>query len=118
MKNPFILLFACLILVSQALAGTVTGQIQTPSTGRGVANGTLTFTLSQAAVVSGTATLAGNGVCWTDSAGNVVGLPGDSAVAAPVLSSNLGSGSLPAGTYFVRYTWANATGDCAPRWTS
>lgn len=114
MKNPFILLFAGLILASQAFAGTIIGQIQTPSTGRGVANGTLTFTLSQAAVVSGTATLAGNGVCWTDSAGSVVGLPGDAAVAAPVLSSNLGSGSLPAGIYFVRYTWANATGESQP----
>lgn len=114
MKNPFILFFAGLTLAAQALAGTIIGQIQTPSTGHGVANGTLTFTLSQAAVVSGTATLAGNGVCWTDSAGNVVGLPGDAAVAAPVLSSNLGSGSLPAGTYFVRYTWANATGESQP----
>jgi hypothetical protein len=114
MKNNFILFFACLSLGSQALAGTIIGQIQTPSTGRGIANGTLTFTLSQAAVVSGAATLAGNGACWTDNLGNVVGLPGDAAVTAPVLSSNLGSGSLPAGTYFVRYTWANATGESQP----
>ena len=79
--------------------------------GTRVPNGTLTFTLSQAAVVSGTASLAGNATCWTDSNGNVAGLPGDAAVTAPVLSSNLGSGSLGAGTYYVRYTWANATGE-------
>lgn len=114
MKNTLILLFALLCLAAPAVAGSVTGQIQTPSTGRGVANGTLTFTLSQAAVVSGTATLAGNGSCWTDSSGNIVGLPGDAAVAAPVLSSNLGSGSLGSGTYFVRTTWANATGESQP----
>lgn len=114
MNNILILLPALLCLVAPAMAGTVTGQIQTPSTGRGIANGTLTFTLSQAAVVSGTATLAGNGTCWTDSTGNIVGLPGDAAVAAPVLSSNLGSGSLGSGTYFVRTTWANATGESQP----
>lgn len=114
MKNTFTLFFALLCMALPAMAGTVTGQIQAPSTGRGVANGTLTFTLSQAAVVSGTATLAGNGTCWTDSTGNIVGLPGDGAVAAPVLSSNLGSGSLGSGTYFVRTTWANATGESQP----
>jgi hypothetical protein len=106
--------FLFLSFASPAIAGTITGQIQTPSTGRGVPNGTLTFTLSQAAVVSGTATLAGNANCWTDSSGNVVGLPGDAAIVAPVLSSNLGSGTLPGGTYFVRYTWANGTGESQP----
>lgn len=114
MKKILFSLFNILCWASLAMAGTVTGQIQTPSTGRGVPNGTLTFTLSQAAVVSGTATLAGNANCWTDTNGNVAGLPGDAAVAAPVLSSNLGSGSLGAGTYYVRYTWANATGESQP----
>ncbi|HEY6351981.1 MAG TPA: hypothetical protein VI636_21510 [Candidatus Angelobacter sp.] len=111
MKRILFLLLSFLCCAPRGVAGTITGQIQTPSTGRGVPNGAFTFTLSQAAVVSGTATLAANGNCWTDSNGNVVGLPGDAAVAAPVLSSNLGSGSLAAGTYFVRYTWANATGE-------
>ena len=55
--------------------------------------------------------MVANANCWTDTSGNVVGLPGDAAVAAPVLSSNLGSGSLAAGTYFVRYTWANGAGE-------
>lgn len=111
MKKIFVLLLSFLCCAPLGVAGTVTGQIQTPSTGRGVSNGTLTFTLSQAAVISGTAAMVANANCWTDTSGNVVGLPGDAAVAAPVLSSNLGSGSLAAGTYFVRYTWANGTGE-------
>lgn len=114
MKKIILSLFSFFCCAPLAVAGSITGQIQTPSTGRGVPNGTLTFTLSQVAVISGTATLAANGNCWTDTNGNVVGLPGDAAIAAPVLSSNLGSGSLGAGTYFVRYTWANATGESQP----
>src|SRR5215510_4721319 len=114
MKNIFLTVLTVLILVGSTFAGTVTGQIQTPSTGRGVPNSTLTFTLTQAAVISGTAAVAANANCWTDSSGNVVGLPGDAAIAAPALSSNIGSGSLGSGTYFVRYTWANATGESQP----
>src|SRR5215510_10680509 len=114
MKNIFLTVLTVLILVGSTFAGTVTGQIQTPSTGRGVPNSTLTFTLTQAAVISGTAAVAANANCWTDSSGNVVGLPGDAAIAAPALSSNTGSGSLGSGTYFVRYTWANATGESQP----
>src|SRR5262249_41082549 len=114
MKKILLLSFSFLCFAALGVAGTITGQIQTPSTGRGVPNGTLTFSLSQVAVISGTATLAGNGNCWTDTNGSVVGLPGDAAVTAPVLSSNLGSGTLGAGTYFVRYTWSNATGESQP----
>ena len=114
MKKILVSLLSFLCCAPLGVAGSITGQIQTPSTGRGVPDGTLTFTLSQVAVISGTAALAANGNCWTDTNGNVVGLPGDAAVAAPVLSSNLGSGSLGAGTYFVRYTWANATGESQP----
>ena len=114
MKKILISLLSVLCFAALAAAGTITGQIQTPSTGRGVPNGTLTFSLSQVAVISGTATLAGNGNCWTDTNGSVVGLPGDAAVTAPVLASNLGSGTLAAGTYFVRYTWSNATGESQP----
>ena len=95
---------------TRAYAGTVNGQIQIASSGRGVANGTLTFTLSQPAVVSGTATVVTSPVnCYTDASGNVVGLPNPQS--APVLSSNSGSGTLPAGSYYVRYTWANSSGE-------
>ena len=91
-------------------AGTVNGQIQIASSGKGVANGVLTFTLSQPAVVSGTATIVTTPVnCYTDALGNVVGLPNPQVL--PVLSNNPGSGSLPSGSYYVRYTWANSSGE-------
>ncbi|MBZ5522146.1 MAG: hypothetical protein LAP21_07885, partial [Acidobacteriia bacterium] len=98
-----------LLIASVADAGTVTGKI-TSASNSGLGNSTLTFTLTQAATAPSTAngqvpgSIAGSGVnCWTDSQGNVVGLPGNAAVALPSVTT--GSGSLPAGTYFVRYTW-------------
>jgi hypothetical protein len=108
-------LAAIALIASYAHAGTLVGSIQTPSTGQPVANGTLSLKLSQSAILCGGGTLTTDAAyCWTDSQGNVVGLPGDRAVAAPVLSSNLGSGSLPAATYYLKYTWANATGEAQP----
>lgn len=112
-KTWILLLSGCWLIIQQAHGGTVSGVIATPS-GRPIKNGTITFSLSHPAVLSGTATVAGNAACWTDKSGNVVGLPGDGALAAPVLSSNLGSGSLAAGIYYVRYTWANSTGESDP----
>ena len=101
-----------------AYAGTVTGRI-TSASDAGLGNGTLTFTLTQAATAPSTAnglvpgSIAGSGVnCWTDSQGNVVGLPGNAAVALPSLTT--GSGSMPAGTYFVRYTWVGTVGETEP----
>jgi hypothetical protein len=111
-SRPFI--YGCFVLLFcvSAEAGTVSGRIMVATSG-GIANGTLSFTLSQPAMIAGTATLATSAVnCWTDSTGNVVGLPGNSAVAAPTLS--IGAGALASGTYFVRYTWANATGESEP----
>jgi len=75
MKKILISLLSVLYFAALAVAGTITGQIQTPSTGRGVPDGTLTFSLPQVAVISGTATLAGNGNCWTDTNGSVVAQP-------------------------------------------
>lgn len=90
-------------------AGTLTGKVQTASNGRTISNGTFTFTLTQAAVVSGTASIVTSPVnCFTDTLGNIVGLPNPQA--APSVSSAAGSG-LPAGTYLVRSTWAAATGE-------
>jgi hypothetical protein len=106
------LLFAVLLISIVGIrvyAGTVTGQIQFASSGRGVPNGTLTFNLTQAAIVAGQGTVVTSGVnCYTDALGNIVGLPNP--LTAPSLSSN-GSGSLPAGNYFVRTTWANSSGE-------
>ncbi len=113
-KNYFAvvsLLFLCLNPTSLS-AGTITGPIQLASSGKGFPNGTLTFTLTQAAVVSGTATIVTSPVnCYTDGLGNVVGLPNP--LALPVLSSVNGGGTLPPGNYFVRTTWANSSGETA-----
>jgi hypothetical protein len=112
-KNHFLVLFVLLSGSIRLFAGTVTGQIQLASSGKGFPNGTLTFTLTQAAVVSGTATIVTSPVnCYTDALGNVVGLPNP--LALPVLSAMNGGGTLPAGNYFVRTTWANSSGETAP----
>src|SRR5579859_2667337 len=99
-------IFGTLLILAASLlqAGTVTGPVQSPS-GGGLPNAVFTFQLTQPAVVSGTATIVTTPVnCYTDSLGNVVGLPGNSgaSVPAPSLSSNIGVGTLPGGTYFVK----------------
>lgn len=86
----------------------VTGQIQT-ATGGSINNGTLTFTLSQPAVVSGTATLATQtSSCYTTTQGLIVGLPDPTAL--PIVSANTISGTLAAGTYYVEVFYTNAAG--------
>jgi hypothetical protein len=115
-KHCFVILWTLLLISLNpvcAFAGTVTGQIQLASNGKGVPNGTLTFTLTQVAVASGSATVVTSPVsCYTDGGGNVVGLPNPSAL--PVLSAMNGGGTLPAGSYFVRTTWANSSGETVP----
>jgi hypothetical protein len=94
-----------------AQAGTITGQIQTATSGP-VPNGTLTLELTQAAIQSGTALVVTTPVsCYTDSGGNVRGVP---TPGASTLSINTASGTLAAGTYYVRTTWSNATGESEP----
>ncbi len=101
-----------MLLPAIAPAGTVSGTISLPSSGQGIANGTLTFSLTQSAVLAGTATLATNPAsCYTDASGNVVGVP--NLLVTPAPSQNLGSGTLAAGTYFYRVTYFNATGESA-----
>lgn len=87
----------------------IIGQIQT-ATGGTIANGSLTFTLSQPAVVSGSATLTSQQTsCYTSSVqGNIVGLPDP--LGLPVLSVNTASGTLPAATYYVKYYYIGAGG--------
>ena len=56
-------------------AGTISGQIQT-ATGGVIANGTLTFTLSQPAVLAGTALLTQTSAsCYTSNVGNIESFP-------------------------------------------
>src|SRR5690349_19457282 len=106
------LLALLLLLPLLAHAGTINGNIQTASSGA-VVNGTLTFTLNQFAVVSGTAQVVATGVqCYTSTAGAITGEPDPQT--APVLSVNLASGTLAAGTYFVKYTYFDGTGESLP----
>ncbi len=115
-KNNVLVLMVLLplsFISTRTFAGTVTGPIQVATSGKGFPNGTLTFSLTQAAVVSGTATIVTSPVnCYTDALGNVVGLP--NSLALPVLSAVNGGGTLPPGNYFVRTTWANSSGETAP----
>ena len=87
---------------------TIIGQIQTATAGA-VNNGTLTFTLSQPAVAVGTATLVTQAqACYTSTQGNIVGLPDP--LVPPVTSTNVITGTLPAGTYYFKYYYFNANG--------
>ena len=111
----FAVLLSCLPLTAQivpgggsAPGGTITGQIQT-ATGGAIKGGTLTFSLSQPAIVSNTASLATTQVsCYTSTAGNIVGVPDP--LALPLVSANLASGTLPAGTYYVQFFYTSANG--------
>lgn len=93
-----------------AIAGTVTGVVSTATSGA-VKNGTVNFTLSQNAVSPGSFLAVSTPVnCYTDSSGNVVGVPDP--LALPIVSANLAAGTLPPGTYFITiayYTGATLT---------
>lgn len=104
-------LLALLLLVSSyAFSGTVTGQIQTATSGP-IVSGTLAFTLSQSAVQAGSASIVTSPVnCYTDrAAGNIVGEPDP--LVAPIVTTNTSSGTLPAGTYFTEFTYYDASGN-------
>jgi hypothetical protein len=103
------LLLLLLLLPLLAHAGTVTGQIQT-SSGGAVANGTLTFTLSQSAILSGTATIVPSTVsCYTSSNGAITGVPDP--LTLPVVTTNTASGTLSGGTYYVKVTYRATSGE-------
>src|SRR5437588_5949218 len=104
-----LILFVVSVLARPAFSGTVTGQVQT-ATGGVLTNSTLTFTLSQPAVLSGTATIAPSPAsCYISTAGNIVGNPDP--LALPALSTNTASGTLAAATYFVKITYNGAGGE-------
>lgn len=104
-------LLALLLLVTASInswGGTVTGQVQNAS-GGSVANGVFSFTLTQGATISGTASIVSSSVnCYTDANGNVVGEPNP--LVLPVLSANTASGTLAAATYFARIAIFDGTG--------
>lgn len=87
---------------------SIIGQIQT-ATGGTINNGALTFTLSQPAVVSGSASIVTQqSSCYTSTNGNIVGIPDP--LALPILSTNTASGTLPAGTYYVKIHYVGGNG--------
>lgn len=94
--------------VAPGPSSAITGNLQT-ATGGNVTNGTLSFSISQPAVVSGTSTLVGSSVsCYTSNTGNIVGLP--EPLAIPVVNTVLGTGTLPAATYYVKFAYLGANG--------
>ncbi|HLW52941.1 MAG TPA: hypothetical protein VKW06_08860 [Candidatus Angelobacter sp.] len=96
------------VLPSPPPGGTIVGQIQTTTSGP-VVEGTLTFSLTQAAVIGGSAVVVPSQVsCYTDAFGNVVGEPDP--LVHPVVTTNTSSGTLAAGTYFTVIAYVDATG--------
>jgi hypothetical protein len=97
------------LLSALAWGDTVAGVVQNAQGGP-LANGTFTFQLTQAATISGTALIAPvTGNCYTDAFGNVVGE--QNPLVGPVVSPNFSGGTLPSGTYFVRLTYFDGTGE-------
>jgi hypothetical protein len=102
-------LYAQVVPGGTAPGGTITGQIQTATSGA-IKSGTLTFSLSQPAIVSNTASLATQQVaCYTSAAGNIVGVPDP--LALPIVSANLATGTTPAGTYYIQYFYTSLNGN-------
>lgn len=103
------LLALIIFLGPQAFAGTVTGKIVLPS-GRAVAGGTITLTLSQLGYVAGSyVTTASSVPCYTTSDGSIVGEPDP--LVAPIVTANYGAGTLAAATYYLKLTYYDGTGE-------
>jgi hypothetical protein len=96
-------LLTLVIATATAYGGTVTGTLQSPS-GLPVKNGTLTFNLQQAGLIAGTGSIVPSpAYCYTSTDGTVVGIPNP--LTLPSTSINYGSGTLPAGIYYVAFTF-------------
>lgn len=99
-------LLVLLLAVSQAFAGNVTGVIQTAG-GNPIANATLGFTPTMAAVVVGQFVQTASTVnCYTDAFGNVIGIPNPLSLPLAVAGN---AGSLTASTtYYIELTYYNS----------
>lgn len=107
---PALVAAAALCGGTAARAGTLLGRFVLPTTGNGVRNGTLTLALNQAAVVPGSFAIVPQSVaCYTSLDGSVVGLPNPAV--PPVVHAIAGTGSLPAGTYFIEITYQGDGGE-------
>lgn len=90
--------------VAHAQTATLIGTISAPQTTAPLRNATLQFALSQAAIVTGTATLTTSPVtCSTSIDGSIHLLP--NVLAPPVAAANYSSGSVPSGTYYVALSY-------------
>ena len=100
------------LAAASAPASSIVGQLNTP-TGGAVVGGTLSFTLSQATVVSGTASIVPTtSACYTSALGTVVGIPDP--LALPIVSTNTSTGTLAGGTYYTKLTYTGAGGQSLP----
>lgn len=98
------------IAAMPAAAGTVTGKFVLPNTNISLANATLTFTLNQAATVPGNFAIVPESVsCATSLDGSVVGIGNPTEL--PSAQALTGSGTLPAGTYFIEISLSGSSGE-------
>ena len=99
-----------LVLASLPLfGGTVNGNLLGPS-GLPVRNAVLGFHLQQAGLVVGSGSIVPlTAACYTSSDGSVVGLPNP--LSLPSVSVSYGSGTVPAGTYYVAIAFFDVGGN-------
>ncbi len=91
------------------LGGTVNGNLLGPS-GLPVRNAVLGFHLQQAGLVVGSGSIVPlTAACYTSSDGSVAGLPNP--LTLPSISVSYGSGTVPAGTYYVAIAFFDAGGN-------
>lgn len=103
-----LLVVVCLSASAFGADGVVSGTIRTPSAAVVLGNANLTFQLNQASVIAGSAVIAPTQVtCSTSVNGSIVGVKNP--VTAPSVSVSTASGSLAAGTYYVRYVYTGAS---------
>lgn len=76
------------------------------SNGMPASNYIITISPSQVMYVGGTAIVVANANCGTDANGTVVGTPNPLTAAVP--SATPGTGTLPAGNYYIKVTWYDA----------
>ncbi len=86
---------------------TVQGYLTT-SGGTPAKNATLTFELSQVAFVAGTQVVVQESQCASDVSGNVVEIGNPASL--PIVTPQL-VGTLPPGSYYVKFTWYDQWGD-------
>lgn len=108
----FYLILLSILAMPSAHAGTIDGMLQGPS-GITISNATLNFSLQQAGLIIGSGSVVPlTTSCYTSTDGTVIGIPNP---AGNVITSiNYGSGSLPAGVYYVETTFYSGSQETLP----